>query len=115
MVKIRTIAPASAVVNTIAMIGELLSENIITSDKQDINVIPEDKPSNPSIRFIALVIPTIHPTVKIYVNIGCMLNILSIKSILILLILIPHATITHAEITCPTNLTIAGNPLTSSI
>ena len=65
MVRNRTIAPASAVVNTIAIIGESFNENIITSDKHDISVIPEDKPSKPSIKFIALVIPTIHPTVNI--------------------------------------------------
>ncbi len=57
-------APASAVISNIAIKGESFSENIIRSDKQDIKVIPEESPSSPSIRFIAFVIPTIHPTVR---------------------------------------------------
>ena len=60
-----TIAPASAVINTIAINGDSLSENIIKSDMQEISVIPDDKPSSPSIKFIAFVMPTIHPIVRI--------------------------------------------------
>ena len=37
---------------------------IIKSDIQEIRAIPVESPSNPSIRFIALVIPIIHPTVS---------------------------------------------------
>ena len=40
-------------------------QNIINKDKHDINDIPDDNPSSPSIKLIALAIPTIHPTVKI--------------------------------------------------
>ncbi len=48
-----TIAPASAVINIIAISGDSFSANIINSDIQDINAIPDDKPSSPSIKFIA--------------------------------------------------------------
>ena len=58
-------APAKAVINIIAIIGEPFNAKIINNDIQAITEIPEDKPSNPSIRFIAFVIPTIHPIVKI--------------------------------------------------
>lgn len=61
-----TIPPARAVINIIDNIDEPFVANIINNDIQDISEIPEDKPSNPSIKFIALVIPTIHPIVSIY-------------------------------------------------
>ena len=57
-------APPSAVISTIEISGEPLSEKIIKSDKQAIKDIPVDNPSNPSIKFIALVIPTIQTTVN---------------------------------------------------
>ena len=79
------------------------------------SVIPEDSPSNPSIRLIALVIPTIHPIVNIYTKIILECKILSKKAIFVLLILIPNVAIIIAEITCPINFTIAGSPFTSSI
>lgn len=63
-----TIEPASAVINNIAIKGEAFKVNIINSEKHEIRVIPEDNPSNPSIKFIAFVIPTIHPIVIIYEN-----------------------------------------------
>ena len=63
-----TIPPARAVINIIDNIDEPFVANIINSDIQDISEIPEDKPSSPSIRLIALVIPTIHPIVSIYEN-----------------------------------------------
>jgi hypothetical protein len=37
----------------------------IINEKHDIKVIPDDKPSNPSIKLIAFVIPIIQPTDKI--------------------------------------------------
>ena len=61
-------APAHAVISIIAITGESFNENIISKDRHDINDIPDDKPSNPSIRLIAFVIPTIHPIVSIVVN-----------------------------------------------
>ena len=55
-----TNAPASAVINIIATIGEPFNTNIINNDTADITDIPADSPSNPSIKFIAFVTPTIH-------------------------------------------------------
>src|SRR5699024_8678064 len=52
-----TKAPASAVINNIAIIGESLSTNIINNEIADITDIPEDNPSNPSIKLIAFVTP----------------------------------------------------------
>lgn len=52
-----TIPPAKAVINIIDNIDEPFVANIINNDIQDISEIPEDKPSNPSIKLIALVIP----------------------------------------------------------
>ena len=59
-----TIAPASAVINKIAIRGDSFNVKIIISEIQEIKVIPEDSPSNPSIKLIALVIPTIQPIVR---------------------------------------------------
>ena len=61
-------APASAVINKIAIIGEPFKANIISIDIHDINAIPEDNPSNPSIKLIAFVTPMIHPIVNITEN-----------------------------------------------
>ena len=57
--------PHNAVIKIIEIIGEPLSEKIIKSDTQEIIEIPVDKPSNPSIKFSALVIHIIQQTVKI--------------------------------------------------
>ena len=54
----------NAVIKIIAINGESFKANIIINDKQDIKDNPVDNPSNPSIKFIALVIPTIHTTVN---------------------------------------------------
>ena len=62
--------PANAVIKIIAINGESFKENIIIKERHAIKVIPEDNPSSPSIRFIALVIPTIQPIVKIIENIS---------------------------------------------
>ena len=55
--------PANAVTNNIEIRGEPFSENIISSDIHEISEIPLESPSNPSIKLIAFVIPTIHKTV----------------------------------------------------
>ena len=60
-----TIAPANAVINKMAISGELFNVKIIINEIQEISVIPEDNPSNPSIKLIALVIPIIQHTVRI--------------------------------------------------
>jgi hypothetical protein len=58
-----TKAPAKAVTNTIEINGEPFKTNITNNEIADITEIPDDKPSNPSIRFIAFVTPTIQTTV----------------------------------------------------
>ena len=64
-----TIEPANAVINSIDINGDDgVSKKIISNETHEISVIPDDSPSNPSIKFIAFVIPTIHPTVIIYEN-----------------------------------------------
>ena len=60
-----TIAPARAVINIIAINGDSFKENIISIEIHAINVIQDDSPSNPSIKFIAFVIPTNQPIVRI--------------------------------------------------
>ena len=60
-----TIAPPNAAINKVAINGELLRVKIINNEKQEIKVIPEDNPSKPSIKLIALVIPIIQQTVRI--------------------------------------------------
>ena len=57
-----TIAPAKAVIRIIAIIGDWFIVNTIIREKHDINVIPDDRPSKPSIRLIAFVMPTIQKT-----------------------------------------------------
>ena len=63
-----TIAPPSVAINIIAIIGEEFNVKIISNEKHEIKLTPEDNPSNPSIKFIAFVIPTIHPIVRINEN-----------------------------------------------
>ena len=46
--------PASAVIKTTAISGEPFNINIINSEIDEIAVIPDDSPSNPSIKLIAL-------------------------------------------------------------
>ena len=52
--------PTNAVIIIIAISGDPFNANIISNDMHEIIDIPVDKPSNPSIKFIAFVIPTIH-------------------------------------------------------
>lgn len=59
-----TIAPPNAAINKTAISGDLLRVKIINKEKQEIKVIPEDKPSKPSIRLIAFVIPIIQQIVS---------------------------------------------------
>ena len=44
------IAPPKAVINKTAIKGDLLSVNIINKEMQEIYEMPEDNPSNPSIK-----------------------------------------------------------------
>ena len=90
-------APAKAVINNIAIIGEPFKANIISNDTHDINATPEDSPSKPSIRLIAFVIPTIHPIVRIIENIFGN-PILYKKGIFIFSIFNPNVTTTIATI-----------------
>ena len=87
-----TIAPANAVIKTIAIKGEPLSAKTISNDKHEIKVTPEDNPSSPSIKFIALVIPTIQHTVRIYEKISFTTIFPSVKGIDIFSICTPKAT-----------------------
>lgn len=59
-----TIAPPNAAIKSTAMSGDLLRVKIINNEKHEIKVIPEDKPSKPSIKLIALVIPIIQQIVS---------------------------------------------------
>ncbi len=63
-----TIAPLNAVINKMAINGDLFKVNIINKEMHEIKLIPDDKPSKPSIKLIALVIPIIQPIVRIYEN-----------------------------------------------
>lgn len=108
-----TNAPAIAVINKIDISGEPFNTNIINKDTDDITEIPADSPSNPSIRLMAFVTPTIHPIVKIMENAslssGVVKNVGVISSILT-----PKATTTMAANTCPSNFTIGFMVLISS-
>lgn len=59
------IPPAKAVISIIDISGDPFNTNTINKEKHDIKHIPDDNPSNPSIKLIALVIPTIHTIVII--------------------------------------------------
>ena len=61
---------ANAVINIIAINDVPFNANIINNERHEIKVMPEDKPSNPSIKLIAFVIPTIQPIVITYVRIS---------------------------------------------
>ena len=87
-----TILPVNAVINIIAINGEPFNANTISRDKQEISVTPEDKPSNPSIKLMALVIPIIQQTVKTYEKTSPITILPSVNGSDISSILIPHAT-----------------------
>ena len=110
-----TIPPANAVIKIIENIVEPFVANIINNDIQEIREIPEDNPSRPSIKLIALVIPTIQPIVSIYENTLLSVIFFSKNGIAIISIFIPHITTITAANTCASNFTNAGTFLTSSI
>ena len=97
-----TNAPLIAVTIIVAIIGEPFIRNITNNDIHDINDIPDDIPSNPSIRFIAFVTPTIHTTVRI-VEKASLNPILYKNGILRCSIFIPNDTTIIAASTCPIN------------
>ena len=97
-----TNAPAKAVISKIDISGEPFSTNIINNDTADITEIPADKPSNPSIKLIALVTPTIQPIVKIIENTSFN-SFVARKAGVISSILTPNATTILAAMTCPNN------------
>ena len=80
----------------------MFNANIIKRDIHDISEIPDDSPSNPSIKFIAFVIPTIHINV---INIESpLLNPICGKlETLIASICKPKAITITAAKTCPNN------------
>ncbi len=106
-------APARAVINIIAITGESFNENIINNDTHEMIDIPEDNPSNPSIRFIAFVIPIIQP--KVIITETASLNPILLKNGKSKFsILIPLYTTTIAAINCPASFVRGGIPFTSS-
>ena len=110
-----TNAPANAVIKTMDITGAPLREKIINKDKHEIRVIPEDSPSNPSIKLIALVIPIIHATVRITDQIP--FNRITVLKIGMLIspMLTPQNTTQTAAIICAASLQSGGIPLESSI
>ena len=108
-------APANAVINMIAISGDSFSANIISKDIHEINVIPDDNPSNPSIKFIAFVIPTIQPTVSTKLKTSFNITLFSLNGIVKLSIKTPLLTTTIAAITCPASFTSGFMSFTSSI
>ena len=60
-----TNAPISDVIKIIETTGDPLNANTISIETHEIIDIPDDNPSNPSIKLIAFVIPTIQPIVTI--------------------------------------------------
>ena len=82
---------------------------IISNDKLEIKVIPDDKPSSPSIKLIAFVIPTIHPTVNMKLRIG------EITESFIVSIFIPNPYTITAATTCTINFCQGLRFLMSSI
>ena len=98
------IAPDKAVTNKIEIRGEPFKAKIISKETQEIRETPLDKPSNPSIKLIAFVIPTIQMMVKTTAVI-CSVNIVSKNGKETLLIWMPHRVTTIAAKSCPANLT----------
>ena len=104
-----TIAPPNAVISKIAISGdEGFRVNTINNEIHDIKVIPEDNPSKPSIKLIALVIPTIQPTVKMHENQSWNQIVLSINGKFTFSILMPDATTIIAAIICAISFIPAG-------
>lgn len=106
--------PANAVINRIEISGDSLSTNIINKETADITEIPADNPSNPSIKLMALVTPTIHPIVK-RIEKASFNSSVGKKAGVISSILIPNDTATIAANTCPANFTIGFIVIMSSM
>ena len=107
-------APANAVTNNIAIIGDSFNTNIINNEIADITDIPDDNPSKPSIKLIAFVTPTIHPIVKIIENHSFISGVAK-KGTVISSILTPNETTTIAATSCPASFTIGFIGFISSI
>ena len=95
-----TNAPARDAINNIEIIGEPFNKNIINSDIAEITDIPDDKPSKPSIKLIAFVIPTTHKIV-IVTDIISPNSCVAKNGIVTLSILIPNDTTIIAASNCP--------------
>ena len=106
---------ANAVINIIAINDVPFNANIINNERHEIKVMPEDKPSNPSIKLIAFVIPTIQPIVITYVRISFIGIAFSKNGIFIFSILIPDTTTITAATICPDNFASGCILFTSSI
>ena len=107
-------APTKAVIIIIAINGDPFNAKIINKQIHEIIEIPDDNPSNPSIKFIALVIPTIQNIVNVIEKIFPSTIFPSRKGSVKLFILIPHATTITAPISCPKSLTYGLIPFISS-
>ena len=105
--------PARAVARIIEITGDEFNININIKQIAEINETPDERPSNPSNKFIAFVIPTIQNTVNIFKNISLEINELGDVGN-ILSITMPLATTTVAAIICPINFIIGLIPLVSS-
>ena len=96
-----TNAPISDVIKIIETTGDPLNANTISIETHEIIEIPDDRPSSPSIKLIAFVIPTIQPIVTI-VETECKKFVESPNlwknDMFVISILIPDATTMHAAI-----------------
>ena len=108
------IAPPRAVTKIIEIIGESFNAKIINREIQEISEIPLERPSNPSIKLIALVIPTIHITVIVIETISSVIRVLRKDEKIILSIRIPANVTISAASVCPSNLTKGLIPFISS-
>lgn len=109
-----TKAPEIAVISKMEISGEPFNTNIINKDTADITEIPADSPSNPSIKLIELVTPTIHPIVRRIENASFSSSV-GKKAGVISSILTPNATTMIAANTCPANFTIGFMVIISSM
>ena len=98
-------APINAVINIIAIKGDAFNAKIINKDIQEINVIPDDSPSNPSVKFIAFVTATIHIIVnRLDIILLSIFNVSVINGTEICSILTPKLTTIIAASNCPASL-----------
>ena len=96
--------PSNAVINKMAISGEPFNVNIINNETLEIIAIPEDNPSNPSIKLIAFVTPTIQQIVKITEKAPFSPTLYK-NGILRFPILTPAHTTIEAAIICASNFT----------